>query len=61
VIAATQPSSPFGILGVFLLLLGVGLILDADWIGPGSVVGLAGMCCFGIQRRRLVRSAWGEA
>ena len=38
---------PFGVFGVFLLLLGAGLVLDADrtWAGAGLM--LAGALCMG--------------
>ncbi|MEO6025707.1 MAG: hypothetical protein ABIR79_02425 [Candidatus Binatia bacterium] len=40
-----ERGSTFGIAGVFLSLLGVGLILDADWTWPGSGLIAAGAWC----------------
>jgi len=42
---------PFGVLGVFLVLLGAGLVLDADrtWAGGGLM--LAGAACLAKERQ----------
>src|SRR2546428_815500 len=47
------PRRPFGVLGVFLVLLGAGLILDADrlWLGTGLT--LVGAACL-LRRWRLL-------
>jgi hypothetical protein len=47
--------SAFGVVGVFLTLLGAGVILDADWIGIGSVVMAAGVACLTTEARRPFR------
>ena len=45
-------ASPFGVFGVFLILLGVGLILDADWMWSGSMLIASGAWCLALQARR---------
>jgi hypothetical protein len=40
-----EPQRPYGVLGVFLVLLGAGLILDADWTWRGAAVMAAGAAC----------------
>lgn len=42
----TNDGSPFGPLGVFLAMLGAGLVLDADWWWPGGALMAAGLWCF---------------
>jgi hypothetical protein len=42
--------SPFAVVGVFLVLLGVGVILDADWTWSGSGLIAAGLWCFWKER-----------
>jgi len=44
--------SSFGVVGVFWILLGVGLILDADWIRLGSCFVASGAWCLWMERHR---------
>lgn len=47
-----RDGSAFGVVGVFLALLGAGVVLDADCVGIGSVLMTAGMACLAIETRR---------
>jgi len=42
---------PFGIVGVFLVLLGAGLVLDANWLWRGSMVAALGVYCLVVPQR----------
>jgi hypothetical protein len=42
---STSSASPFGIIGVFLVLLGAGVILDANWFWRGAAVVAIGLYC----------------
>lgn len=46
---------PFGVIGVFLLLLGAGLVLDADRTWSGSVLIVAGAACLAAEWRQQPR------
>ena len=35
---STNDGSPFGVLGVFLVMLGAGVVLDADWSWRGGAL-----------------------
>jgi hypothetical protein len=52
--ATAQPGSPHGVLGVFFVLLGAGLIFDADWNWRGGTVIALGVLCLVIASRRAV-------
>jgi hypothetical protein len=47
-------TSPFGIFGVFFVMLGAGLILDGDWWWPGG--GLIALGTYCLSRRYEVGS-----
>lgn len=47
-----KQASPFGVLGVFLVLLGAGLVLDADWTWRGGSLMAGGVWCLWKERRR---------
>ncbi len=49
--AGAAARRPYGVVGVFLLLLGVGVILDADRTVWGSGLVLAGAACLIAERR----------
>jgi hypothetical protein len=44
--------SAFGVAGVFLTLLGAGVILDADCVGMGAIMMTAGIACLAAEARR---------
>ena len=44
----TNHGSPFGLLGVFLVMLGIGVVLDGDWWIPGGALMTAGVWCLTI-------------
>ena len=44
--------SAFGVIGVFLVLLGAGLILDADWTRSGGCLMASGAWCLWMERQR---------
>jgi len=46
------PRFPYGVLGVFLVLLGAGLMLDGDWMIRGGAVVLAGAALLALERRQ---------
>ena len=50
-----EPRRPYGVLGVFLVLLGAGLILDADWTWWGSALMAAGAACLVAEWRQAAR------
>ncbi len=43
---------PFGVLGVFLVLLGAGVVLDADWVWRGGALMIAGGVLLALEARR---------
>ena len=43
---------PFGVLGVFLVLLGAGVVLDADWVWRGGVLMVIGAMLLVVETRR---------
>lgn len=49
--------SSFGVAGVFLILLGAGLILDADWTWPGSGLIATGAWCLWRERNPMPRDS----
>jgi hypothetical protein len=51
--------SSFGVIGVFLVLLGVGLILDADWMRRDGCLVASDAWCLWTERPRPRRE--GEA
>jgi hypothetical protein len=40
-----RDQGPYGVMGVFLTLLGAGVILDGDWWWPGSTLIVVGVAC----------------
>jgi hypothetical protein len=44
--------SAFGVVGVFLTLLGAGVILDADCVGMGASVMVVGLACLASEAKR---------
>ena len=48
---AIQPAVPASIVGVFLVVSGAGVILDADWLGCGLATMVLGLWCFARARR----------
>ena len=50
-----RDESAFGIVGVFLTLLGAGVVLDADCVGMGAIMMTAGIACLTIEARRSPR------
>jgi hypothetical protein len=51
----TRSDSPSGILGAFFVMLGTGLVLDADWLLRGLAVIAVGISCFLFDGRRSAR------
>jgi hypothetical protein len=49
---ATQNGSPQGVLGVFFVLLGAGLVFDGDWQWRGGSMMAVGVACLVIAARR---------
>jgi hypothetical protein len=47
-----RPASPASIVGVFLVILGAGVILDGEWLWRGLASMAAGASCFVQMRRR---------
>jgi hypothetical protein len=45
---------PYGALGVFLVVLGAGVILDADLTGAGWLAILVGVACLVAESRQAV-------
>jgi hypothetical protein len=43
---------PFGVLGVFLVLLGAGVVLDADWMWRGGTLMVVGAGLLALEARR---------
>jgi len=54
VIATGTGRRPYGLIGVFLVMLGAGVILDADRTGWGSGLIAAGVACLVAERRQTV-------
>ncbi len=44
--------SPFGVLGVFLALLGAGVALDGDWLWRGGLLMAAGGVLLALEWRQ---------
>ena len=47
-----QRRPPFGVLGVFLALLGAGLVLDADWTWRGGTLMVVGAALLVLEWQR---------
>jgi hypothetical protein len=47
-----RSGSPHGVLGVFFVLLGAGLVFDADWSWRGGAVMAVGVACLVSAGRR---------
>jgi hypothetical protein len=45
--------SPFGVIGVFLALLGAGVVLDADWNCSGAALMASGAWCLWKEHRQV--------
>jgi len=43
---------PYGVLGVFLVLLGAGTMLDADWMMRGGALVLGGAALLALEGRQ---------
>ena len=43
---------PYGVLGVFLVLLGAGVMLDGDWILRGGLLVLGGAALLTLEWRQ---------
>jgi hypothetical protein len=43
---------PYGVLGVFLVLLGAGMMLDGDWTLRGGALVLGGAALLALERRQ---------
>ena len=52
----TNDGSPFGVLGVFLVMLGAGVVLDGDWWIPGGALMAAGVWCLWTESDRAGRN-----
>lgn len=50
-----------GMIGLFLVLLGAGLILDAGWVVPGAITIAAGGWCLWAGRRHDARGSRSAA
>lgn len=46
---------PYGVIGAFLVMLGAGVIFDADRTYSGSGLILAGVACLIAERRQATR------
>jgi len=44
--------APYGVLGVFLVLLGAGVMLDGDWMVRGGLLVLGGAALLALERRQ---------
>lgn len=47
-----QSRLPYGVLGVFLVLLGAGTMLDADWMIRGGALVIGGATLLVLERRQ---------
>lgn len=43
---------PYGVLGVFLVLLGAGTMLDGDWRIRGGILVIGGAAMLALERRQ---------